>query len=190
MKLPSFKRLVTLFLVIVPFTSWFIVKPVRVVAPELVGIICPLESVCVDDMAKFQEATALHAEGVAFVASTLTPLREIPKVIFCSTVTCAELFGLNARSAVTVARFGTVIGPKAWKAYYVRHEMIHVLQCEQIGVIRLLFKPSWFVEGMAYAMSEDPRETLIEPFETYRKRFRTWYQMTDKNSVWSAANDL
>lgn len=143
-----------------------------------------------DDMTKYQEATALHNEGSAFVASKLTPLRSSPKVIFCSTVACAETFGLGARSAVTVARFGTVIGPRAWKNYYVRHEMIHVLQGEQIGVIALLLKPSWFVEGMAYALSEDPRETLAEPFETDRKLFRNWYQTIGKDSVWSAAKEL
>jgi hypothetical protein len=190
MKLPSYKRLAVLILVVVPVTAWFLVKPVRVIAPGLVGITCPQESVCVDDMAKYQEANALHNEGAAFVASKLTPLRSSPKAIFCSTVACAETFGLGARSAVTVARFGTVIGPRAWKSYYVRHEMIHVLQGEQIGVIPLLLKPSWFVEGMAYALSEDPRKTLTEPFETDRKLFKSWYQTIGKDSVWSAAKEL
>jgi hypothetical protein len=97
---------------------------------------------------------------------------------------------LGVRSAVTVALLGTVIGPKAWKSYYVRHEMIHVLQAENIGVIPLLFKPSWFVEGMAYALSEDPRETLVEPFQTDRQLFKSWYETTGKNSVWSAATAL
>lgn len=190
MKLPSFKRLTVLLLAIVPLTAWFLVKPVRVVAPGLVGISCPQKNVCVDDIAKYQEAAALHKEGTAFVADKLTPLRSSTKVIFCSTTTCAETFGLGARSAVTVALFGTVIGPRAWKGYYVRHEMIHVLQGEQIGVIPLLLKPSWFVEGMAYALSEDPRETLAEPFETDRKFFRSWYQTIGKDSVWEAAKGL
>lgn len=143
-----------------------------------------------DDVAKFEAAKDLHTEALSFIASTLAPLSQNPKVIFCSTVACAESFGLGARSAVTVARFGTVIGPNAWKNYYVRHEMIHVLQAEQIGVIRLLFKPEWFIEGMAYTLSDDPRDKLIEPFETDRKLFRTWYQAIGKDSVWSAANEL
>jgi len=190
MKSPSLKRLALLIFVIVPLAAWFIVKPIRVVAPELVGITCPLEHVCVDDMTRVQEAIDLHTAGVAFVASNLAPLKVAPKVIFCATVDCALTFGLGARSAVTVARLGTVIGPKAWKPYYVRHEMIHVLQAEQMGVIRLMFKPSWFVEGMAYALSEDPRETLTEPFETDRKLFRKWYQTTNKEMLWNAAGGL
>ncbi|WP_342617104.1 hypothetical protein [Rhodoferax sp. GW822-FHT02A01] len=190
MKSLSLKRLVVLIFVIVPLTAWFLVKPVRVVAPGLVGISCPQENVCVDDMTRYQEAISLYIEGTAFVASKLMPLRSTPKVIFCSTITCAETFGLGARSAVTVARFGTVVGPRAWKNYYVRHEMIHVLQGEQIGVIPLLLKPSWFVEGMAYSLSEDPRDTLAEPFETDRKLFRSWYQAIGKDFVWSAAKEL
>ncbi|MBI3230737.1 MAG: hypothetical protein HYZ45_11355 [Burkholderiales bacterium] len=187
---PSLKRLGVLIFVIAPLCAWFLVKPVRVIAPRLVGITCPMENVCVDDISKYGEAAALYAEGSAFVASVLSPLRAPPKVIFCSTVACAENFGLGARSAVTVARFGTVIGPKAWKPYYVRHEMIHVLQGEQVGVIPLLFKPSWFVEGMAYALSDDPRTTLAEPFETDRSMFRKWFQTIGKNSVWSLGKDL
>ncbi len=190
MKLPTFKRLALLIFVIAPLTAWFVVKPVRVLIPGLVGIECPLNSICVDDVSKFEEAKALHTEGLAFVSSALAPLSDAPKVIFCSTTACAEAFGLGARSAVTVARFGTVIGPNAWKPYYVRHEMIHVLQGEKIGVLSLLLKPSWFVEGMAYAISEDPREPLVEPFENDRKKFRKWYQTAGKDTVWSAANQL
>lgn len=190
MKLPSLKRLTILIMVIVPLTAWILVKPVRVLAPGLVGITCPQENVCVDDIAKYQEAVILHTEGVAFVASTVTPLSKPPKLIFCSTVDCAESFGLGARSAVTVARFGTVIGPRAWKPYYVRHEMLHVLQGERLGVLRLLFKPEWFVEGMAYALSADPRETLAEPFQTDRTLFRKWYETIGRDAVWSAAKEL
>lgn len=190
MKLPSFMRLSVLILVIVPLTAWFLVKPVRVLAPGFVGITCPQENVCVDVIAKYQEAVALHTEGVAFVASTVTPLLAAPKFIFCFTMDCAESFGLGARSAVTVARFGTVIGPRAWKPYYVRHEMLHVLQGEQLGVLRLLFKPEWFVEGMAYDLSEDPRETLAEPFQTDRKLFRKWYETIGKSAVWASAKEL
>jgi hypothetical protein len=189
-KLPSLRRLALLIFGITPVVAWLLVKPVRVVAPALVGISCPIENVCVDDMTKLPEALALHEEGLVFVSTTLRPLRSSPKVIFCATTNCAESFGLGARSAVTVARFGTVIGPNAWKPYYVRHEMIHVLQGEQIGVLALLLKPAWFVEGMAYFLSEDPREVLAEPFESHRQLFKHWYHTTPKELVWQAARDL
>jgi hypothetical protein len=72
----------------------------------------------------------------------------------------------------------------------VRHELIHYAQAERLGTLRLLFKPQWFVEGMAYALSQDPREPLTEPFESQRKRFRAWYAGVGKQGLWQAARDL
>jgi hypothetical protein len=68
-----------------------------------------------------------------------------------------------------------VIGPRAWKPFYVRHELIHYSQAERLGTLSLLLKPQWFVEGMAYALSQDPRAPLAEPFESYRRSFLAWY---------------
>jgi hypothetical protein len=105
-------------------------------------------------------------------------------VTFCSSQACADYFGLGARSAVTLGTIGTVIGPRAWKAYYVRHELIHYLQARELGVPQLLLKPSWFVEGMAYGLSEDPRAPLAQPFETYRTEFFAWYKSVGKERLW------
>jgi hypothetical protein len=187
---PSPKRLVLVILFIVPLAAWMIVKPIRVVAPHLLGITCPSASVCVDDVARFQSASRLYSEALTFVAHTIGPIDGHPKVIFCSTEACSRSFGLGKRSAVTIGRFGTVISPRAWKPYYVRHEMIHYLQGERLGVLRLLFMPSWFVEGMAYSLSQDPRKPLAEPFEGYRRTFLAWYALIDKKSVWSEALKL
>jgi hypothetical protein len=98
-----------------------------------------------------------------------------PWVVFCAQAACAEQFGLGTRSAVTVGTVGTVIGPKAWQPYYVRHELIHQLQAEQLGSVLLLLKPTWLIEGMAYALSDDPRPQLVEPWQAHRARFLAWY---------------
>lgn len=187
---PSLKRLAFLLVFVVPIAAWMLVKPVRVLAPSLVGITCISEMVCTDDLSKSQEAVALYAEAHSFVSVRLNPFKTQPKVIFCATDHCADAFGLGARSAVTLGRFGTVIGPRAWKPYYVRHELIHVAQAEQLGTIQLLFKPQWFVEGMAYGLSEDPRPTLAEPFESNRVKFHQWLQTIDRRDLWKLASDL
>lgn len=183
-------RLVLLLLVVTPAAAWILVKPVRVLAPQWVGIACSTATVCVEDKAEWARATTLHAEALAFVDHAVGTLQAPPKVIFCSTEHCAESFGLGARSAVTVGTWGTVIGPRAWKPYYVRHEMIHVLQAERLGVLGLLRKPAWFKEGMAYGLSEDPREPLNEPFEAQRHTFRQWYQSLAPGTLWLAADAL
>lgn len=166
-------RLALLLLVVVPLAAWMLVKPVRVLAPQWLGMQCLTATVCVEDSGELERAAALHAQALAFVSTKLDTLRTPPTVIFCSTDRCADAFGLGARSAVTLGTWGTVVGPRAWKPYYLRHEMIHVLQAERLGVIALLLKPAWFKEGMAYGLSEDPRESLNQPFEGWRAEFRS-----------------
>lgn len=188
--MPSFKRLALLLFVIVPIASWALVKPIRVVLPLLAGATCPTAQVCIDDVSQLAAASALYVEAQAFVAQTLNPLRGEPRVIFCSTQACADAFGLGARSAVTVGTIGTVIGPHAWKNYYVRHELIHQLQAQKWGVASTVLKPSWLVEGMAYALSEDPRPVLAEPWQAYRAQFIVWHAQLGHTDIWTATDPL
>jgi hypothetical protein len=187
---PFVKTRLLLMLVAVPLITWFAVKPVRVVAPGLMGMHCLNASVCVDDPSRLVQAAGLYAEGMAFVPELLGPFKGKPRVIFCASQACADAFGLGARAAVTLGTWGTVIGPRAWESYFVRHELIHYAQAERIGTLRLLFKPQWFVEGMAYALSQDPRQPLTEPFESQRRRFLAWYGTVGKPALWQAARDL
>ena len=183
------KRLPLLILA-AAIAAWFIVKPVRVIAPALAGVSCPQASVCIDDPGQLQSAVSLRDEALAFVASQIQPIQGQPRIIFCSTDACANAFGLGKRSAVTLGYFGTVIGPRAWKDYYVRHEMIHYLQVERLCTLATLLKPSWFVEGMAYGLSRYPRTPLAQPFEGYRSRFMAWYAGVGPARLWQVARGL
>lgn len=191
LKLPSLSRLAILVFVIVPILAWVVVRPVRVVLPEVgARITCVNAVVCLDDPSKAESAKALYTEAVSFVSRHIGVIEGSPKVIFCSTQACADHFGLSARSAVTVGKFGSVISPRAWKAYYVRHELIHYEQYQRLGVIRVLRSPGWLIEGMAYGLSEDPRQPLSEPWESERKKFFSWYGTVQQDQVWSRAADL
>jgi hypothetical protein len=183
-------RLALILFAIVPALAWAIVKPVRVLAPEWGNVTCTSRTVCVEDVTKRAEAEALYAEAVTFVSKEVSPVPGGPRVTFCSSQACADYFGLGARSAVTLATMGTVIGPRAWKPYYVRHELIHYMQGRQLGVPQLLLKPSWFVEGMAYGLSGDPRVPLAQPFESYRSEFVTWYKSVGREKLWVEAGRL
>jgi len=189
-KRPSLKIRLFVTLAVIPLIAWFVVKPVRVLVPEFSGVSCLSASVCVDDGARFDEASGLHAQGLAFVSKEVGQVQGRPRVIFCASQACADSFGLGTRSAVTLGTLGTVVGPGAWKPYYIRHEFIHYAQAEQLGVLSLLLKPQWFVEGMAYALSQDPRAPLAEPFESHRKKFLSWYGAIEKRAVWQAARNL
>lgn len=46
------------------------------------------------------------------------------------------------------------------------------------------------IEGMAYALSDDPRPELSEPYQTYRVRFEEWYRSVGKEMLWEFAHEL
>ncbi len=184
------KRLVLVGVLLIPIATYAFIKPVRVVVPEIVGLSCNKAQICIDDESRYQEATALYDEALSFVDSTVGLIENRPKVVFCSTDACFQSFGLGKRAAATIGTFGIVVSPRAWKSFYVRHEMIHHLQYEQLGIVRMLGEPQWFVEGMGYALSEDPRTPLSEPFESYRTQFKEWYQQVGKTQLWEKAPEF
>lgn len=184
------KRLLLLGVLCIPVAAWAFYKPVRVVAPGLAGVSCVSATICMDDVSRYQEAVRLYDEALHFVDSSVGDITTRPRVIFCSSASCFASFGLGERSAATIATFGIVISPRAWKPHYVRHEMIHHLQYEKLGVLRAWREPKWFMEGMAYAFSQDPRPRLSEPFEGYRSRFERWYSRVGKERLWIEARKL
>lgn len=189
-RLSLWKRLL-LLLLIVPVAAWAVVGPVRVVAPQwAAGVSCPEALICLDDAARLPEAQQLYREALAFVADSVGAVRQAPRIVFCATQACAEAFGLGRRSALSFATFGIVIGPRAWQPHYVRHELIHHLQGERLGLWPLLRGPDWLIEGMAYALSEDPRPVLPQPFERCRAEFRAWQRDLDHRGLWEAASRL
>jgi len=184
------KRSLLIGVLLIPVATWAFIKPVRVVAPELAGIPCSSEFICTDDVSRYQEAAAIYDEALHFVDSAVGSIEKKPHVTFCSTEACFQSFGLGKRSAATIGNFGIVISPRAWQPYYVRHEMIHHLQNERLGMLKVWRDPQWFIEGMAYSLSEDPRPKLSEPFEQYRSQFKEWYKQAGKEELWSKASSL
>lgn len=186
---PLLKR-VGLLLLIVPVAAWALVKPVRVVAPPMAGVTCLESGLCIDDESRLPEATALYQEAQQYLATHLDPLQHPGRVVFCAQSACADAFGLGERSAVTVGEVGSVIGPRAWRPYYVRHELIHQLQSEHLGLLSTLLKPQWWTEGMAYELSGDPRDLLAEPWQSDRRQFREWFRSVGPGQLWTAAAGL
>jgi len=184
------KRLLLICVLCIPVSAWAFFKPVRIIAPELMGLSCVNDIICTDNVSLYEEATALYEEALHFVGSSVGTIEQKPRVIFCSTKTCFQSFGLGKRSAATIGTFGIVISPRAWKPYYVRHEMIHHLQNEKLGMFRVWSDPKWIIEGMAYALSQDPRPKLSEPFEQYRSQFKVWYKQVGKEELWTEARNL
>jgi hypothetical protein len=183
------RRIVAAVVVLVPLVAVAYAMPDRV-AHLVAGVSCVQGIVCVDDSSRISDAEVLYGEALSFVSSSIGPLNKKPLVIFCSTESCYHAFGFSDATAKSVGGFAIVISPRGWKPYVVRHEMIHRLQVQELGVIRMYLEPEWFIEGMAYSLSEDPRAPLAEPFESFRSRFASWNRARGNENLWEEARKL
>ena len=185
------KLFVIISLTISPAIVWIFLKPVRILAPEFVsGITCISDTVCIEDLSRSSEAEQLYNEAINFVTESVDEIKTNPRITFCSSQACFKSFGFNKSSAITIAKLGIIVSPKGWKDYYIRHEIIHHLQAERMGVISLWQSPYWYKEGMAYFLSNDPRNDLGHPLQDYRTEFQVWYKNVGKDNLWSAGKSL
>jgi hypothetical protein len=116
--------------------------------------------------------------------------KQNPHVIFCSTQECFESFGFKKAAAMSVSSLGIVISPRGWDGHFVRHEMIHHRQAEELGLLSGILKPEWLIEGMAYSLSFDPRMQLADQWQNDRIKFEAWYQKIGKKQLWKQASKL
>jgi hypothetical protein len=182
-------RILLLTLLSVPVLSWAVYKPLRVLAPQWNGVSCISDEVCLELPEKAEEANALYQESLGFVNVSVGLIQNHPRMTFCSTEECFQAFGFDAPAkAKTVGLSGIVIGPDGWKKHILRHEIIHHLQSERLGVLGQWRSPAWFKEGMAYSLSMDTRK-LSEPFDSHREKFQSWYGRIGKQDMWQAAKN-
>lgn len=178
-------------LVALPMATLAFIKPLRVIAPSLVpGIACPRPGICTDDAARLGDAERLYQEGYAKAVDAVGPFSHTPRMVFCTTPACADAFGIGRRAAEAVGNLGLVVAPRRWTSFYVAHELIHYRQAESLGNLAVATKPEWLIEGMAYALSGDPRHPLGEPFEQWRSRFEAWHAGLGARGLWEAAREV
>lgn len=150
----------------------------RILSPQDHGMTCPTPTICVEDPQSFARAQSLYTQATAYVERTMVPFQTQPRILFCNTPECAQRFGLGRARGINLGTFGAVIADDGWQNYIVRHEMIHHVQNEVFGVFaasRTL--PRWFIEGMAYARSGDPRRPFpIPAIEAQIAQYDAWTQ--------------
>ena len=178
-----------LALVAVPISAWSFAKPVRLLLPELNGVICS-ESVCVDDIDRMQEAQELYDSAHDYVSTRLSPLMNRPLMVFCSHADCYRSFGGGLERAMTYPNFGSLIAASSWSPHFARHELIHALQAQELGAIRMLRGPEWFREGMAYSVSEPPVDDMPPQFQAFRDQYEEWAAGIEGTELWSEASSL
>lgn len=164
-------------LFLLPISAFAFYKPVRVLIPEAFGVSCNEHNVCVEDSSQLEAAVSLLNDSKSYLETQWGLSIGETRIIFCSTKKCQSAFGLSQKAGFTFGAFGIAIAPRGWKQYYVAHELIHHWQADNFGNMALLNGESWFIEGMAYSLSNDPRKELHEPFESYRQRFNDWHRL-------------
>lgn len=172
----KFLKYLVLFLSASLFSVFTIAKPTKIVYPQVTGVTCVETWLCTDNLDRVAEARALYEKALQNVEVKLSKFVNRPKVVFCSSQTCFSDFGFKKPAAASIAGFGIVVAPRGWTQYYVEHEMIHQWQSENFGFITMLMTPEWLKEGMAYSVSDDPREQLDEPFHSFRQEYETKFQ--------------
>ncbi len=176
----GWKRRIPLILIMLPVLTLVAIilfyKPLRIVVPTWFGLTCPSSVICIDDLARLDEATAIRAEAETFVTTRVGPFETPPRVLFCSTADCFARFGNPDVRGLNLGTYGMIVGPTGWDNYIVRHEMIHHWQNEALGVhAASVGLPRWYIEGMAYDFSEDPRQPIGHaPSEANRSAFQDW----------------
>jgi len=174
-----------------PFAAWAFYKPTRVLLPQLGGVTCVSETLCIDDLSDLKHAQRLYDDALRDVQANVGAIRDKPRGIFCAHDPCSKYFGLPGAAAYNVGTSGFVIHTIGWRPHYVEHEMIHHLQNERLGILAAWMKPTWWYEGMAYSLSRDPRRPIkSEVLEGYRTRFEAWYSGVGRERLWEAAGKL
>ena len=174
---------ISLFSIALPLSALTLYKQSRVTVPEWFGVTCIDNYLCLEDITKKDQAKELYEHALRLTEQRFSKLRTPPKAVFCSSIECSERFGLKKSRAFNVGTLGIIISSRGWKKYAVTHEFIHYWQSQTIGNIKMLNREYWITEGMAYSMSEDTREKLVEPFESYKIKFNNWFQSHSSESI-------
>ena len=174
--------IISVIIIGIPSIAFAAYKPSRFLLPEINGVVCERENICLEDIKRSSEAYELINRANSIVSDSLGILGFEPRYIFCSTQRCYESFGFSKSSGANVGKSAIVVGPRGWREHILAHELIHHWQNHKLGMISVLFGQEWIIEGMAYALSNDPRKTLSEPLQSYRSRYREWENTIDKNN--------
>jgi hypothetical protein len=185
-------RLLLCGLLIAPMVAvalWFLVKPLRILAPQFNGVTCRAV-VCVEDPMHRARAERLHREAMAAVARKLTAMRSPPRTIFCSTRECYRSFGGGTERGATLFDLGVILPPESWLPHIVEHEFIHMLQAQELGLVGRGLRPDWFIEGMPFLISEPPAYDLPDYAVPLVAQYLTWEQRVGRENVWREARKL
>ncbi|WP_444930272.1 hypothetical protein ACJJIF_21405 [Microbulbifer sp. SSSA002] len=163
-----------LLLVLIPALSWSFVKPIRLLFPQLNGVVCD-DSICVENSKNMILATEIFTKSIEQLLANDIYLEVRPNFVYCSTIKCYESFGGGNERAISYPFLGTIIGPNSWQSYITQHELIHWFQFSELGVVSTMTRPEWFREGMAYEYSGAPKSDIPKHYLPVKEAYKNWH---------------
>src|SRR5713226_4070659 len=107
--------------------------------------------------AQRQLVLELVAESEQRLARYYGEVASTPKLFFCSTEACFRSFGGSTNRAKSFGDYGSLFSPRGTSIPILSHERSHVeLYSRAGGFLTMRRVPSWFDEGLAVAVSEEP----------------------------------
>jgi len=104
-----------------------------------------------------QRVLELVAESEQRLSHYYGTVTSAPKLFFCSTEMCFKSFGGSTNRAKSFGDYGSLFSPRGISVPIMSHEWSHVELYSRIGSVWVMWRvPSWFDEGLAVAVSEEP----------------------------------
>ena len=181
--------LLVVLLVLIPALGWSFAKPLRLLFPQLNGVVCH-DSVCAEDSKSLALATEIYTKSIEHVLAKGITLEARPNFVYCSTFECYESFGGGNERAISYPFLGTIIGSNSWQLYITQHELIHWFQFFELGAVSTMTKPEWFREGMAYEYSGAPNSDIPKHYLPMLVKYRNWHSDKSWPEVIRLAGEL
>jgi len=107
--------------------------------------------------AQRKRALDLVAESEQRLARYYGNVASTPKLLFCSTEACFRSFGGSTNRAKSFGDYASFFSPRGLSVPILSHERSHAeLYSRAGGFLTMRRVPSWFDEGLAVAVSEEP----------------------------------
>ena len=103
------------------------------------------------------QSLRLRDDAYARLNAAMGSVQSRPVHVFCFSDACYQGFGGGSPRAKSFGHYRTLIGPHGMTAAYMAHEWWHTELYSRLGFWSWRRVPTWFDEGAAVWISDDPR---------------------------------
>ncbi len=176
--------------------------PQHLICPSCHGLVAAASNIHVDPVVPRSEHAAIVARIVRArqrVAGFFGKLRAAPRIIVCRSRHCARTFDTIGAKGVAFAWHAVVLTPSRIFTVIAAHELAHIELHWRMGLWGWVrgTVPSWFDEGLATLISDDPRfrrdapAAAVREIMTVRNYLGDWSQHAERvgwRTAYSAAS--